>query len=134
MIGFDAIREHVIGQHTLKSNEPFVIGFDVLIADTGRLQGVFLAEIRGEKGGKFLRVSTPVAPLGGVGAERCLRFNWEQRVGFLAVTDLDGEPYIQLCENLRYDTMSVEDIDFVVRRIAPLADEIEQSITGQDQV
>jgi hypothetical protein len=32
---------------------------------------------------------------------RCLRFNWQQRMGFL-VEDLDGAPYLHRCANRPY--------------------------------
>ena len=58
-----------------------------------RHQGLHLAELEGERtGAKYLRISTPIGPLTGVDAKRCLRFNWEQRVGYLAVSDLTARP------------------------------------------
>ena len=130
---FKAIRDYVERQHQLKHNEPFVIGIDVAIGDTGRLQGVFLSEIEGDDGSKLLRVSSPVANVSHFNAVRCLELNWEQRVGYLAVADLAGEKFLQVCENLRYERLESTDIDYVIRRIAPMADELEQYAAGTDR-
>ena len=32
-----------------------------------------------------------------------LAFNWQSRVGYLAIGELDDVPYLQLCENRPYD-------------------------------
>ena len=62
-------------------------------------------------------------------AKRCLRFNWEQRVGFLAVSDLDGSPYLHLCENRPYELLSAGEIDHLIAEIGPLGDRLEQAIS-----
>lgn len=78
---FEQIRSHVSNLHTLRTNDPYLISFDLTLADD-RHQGIYLAEMEGEDELKFLRVSTPVGPATGVDATRCMRFNWEQRTGF----------------------------------------------------
>ena len=86
---FEAVRSHLGSRHTLRHNDPYLISFDLTVA-SGRHQGIYLAELEDESDRRFLRISTPVGPLSGIDAQRALRFNWEQRTGFLAVTDLDG--------------------------------------------
>ena len=76
----------------------------------------------------MLRVETPVVPLSDVGAEKCLRLNLTLRVGYLAVGDLDGIPYIKLCENLPYAFLEAQELDYTVSHIAELADQIEQML------
>src|SRR6187401_2077568 len=94
-----------------------------------RHQGMHLAELEHEDGRKYLRISTPIGPLTGMDAKRCLRFNWEQRVGFLAVSDLDGSPYLQLCVNRPYELLSENEIDRLFDEIGPLGDRMEQAIS-----
>jgi len=78
-------------------------------------------------------VSTPIGPLTGMDARRCLRFNWEQRLGFLAVSDLDGSPYLHLCENRPYELLNAKEIDRLVAELGPLGDKLEQAISqGED--
>lgn len=129
---FKAVRAYVEKQHQLTHNEPFVIGFDVAIGDSGRLQSVYLSEMDGDDGSKYLRVSSPIASVTHFDPVRCLELNWAQRVGYLAVADLDGDKFLQLCENVPYRRLDEEDIDHVVRRIAPLADDLEQYAEGHD--
>ena len=70
MQSFEQIRSHVGNLHTLRTNDPYLISFDLTLPD-GRHQGIYLAEIDDEDGGKFLRVSTPIGPATGVDAARC---------------------------------------------------------------
>ncbi len=127
---FEAIRSHLNGQYDLRHNDPYLISFDVLLPD-GRNQGMYLAELEDEKDRKYLRVSTPVGPLVGVDARRCLRFNWEQRVGYLAVSDLDGSPYIHLCENRPYELLTAEELDGLLAELSSLGDRLEKLVTHE---
>src|SRR6185312_6681642 len=101
---FEAVRSHIGSHYALRHNDPYLISFDLGLAKD-RCQGIYLAELEGEDGRRYLRISTPVGPLAGIDPCRCLRFNWLQRTGFLAVTDLDGSPYLHLCENRPYETL-----------------------------
>ena len=98
MQSFEDVRTHFAAHQTLADNEPYLISFE-LDTGEGRRQGIYLAELESEDGNKLLRVSTPVAPLGSMDPAKCLRFNWAQRVGYLALNDLDRVPYLHLCEN-----------------------------------
>ena len=95
-----------------------------------RHQGIFLAELEGDDGRKYLRVSTAIAPMTGIDARRALTFNWEQRVGYLAVSELDGAPYLQLCENRPYTSLTAAEIDRVVIEIGGLGDRIERAFSA----
>jgi hypothetical protein len=125
---FEAIRSHVGGNHALRHNDPYLISFDLDLAN-GRHQGIYLAEMEDENERKYLRISTPIGPLTGIDARRCLRFNWEQRVGFLAVSDLDGSPYLHLCENRPYELLDADELRRVIDEIGPLGDQLEQAIS-----
>ena len=130
---FSEVRKHIMDLYDLKIDEPFIIGFECQMEKPGRLQSMFLAELKNADGRRVLRVETPVVPLADLAAEKCLRINLMQRVGYLAVGDLDGVPYIKMCENLPYAFMVEEEIDYVIARVARTADQIEQSLEpGED--
>src|SRR5690242_20983529 len=95
---FEAVRSPLGAKHALRHNDPYLISFDLAVV-SGRPQGIYLAELEDESDRRYLRISTPIGPLSGIDPKRALRFNWEQRTGFLAVADLDGSPYLHLCEN-----------------------------------
>jgi hypothetical protein len=61
-------------------------------------------------------------------AEKCLRLNLMLRNGYLAVGDLDGTPYIKMCENILYDFLDRKLLRRQIDRIARLADEIEKAL------
>ncbi|HSX61841.1 MAG TPA: hypothetical protein VLF18_16750 [Tahibacter sp.] len=130
MHSFEQIRSHISAKHQLRINDPYLISFDLLLDNGTRHQGIYLSELDHEDGRKFLRISTPIGPLTGMDAKRCLRFNWEQRMGYLAVSDLDGSPYLQLCENRPYDNLVVEEIDLLINEMGPLGDRMEQAISA----
>lgn len=126
---FEAIRSHLGSIHALRHNDPYLISFDIELPG-GRHQGIYLAELEDENERKYLRISTPVGPLVGVDARRCLRFNWAQRVGYLAVSDLDGSPYIHVCENRPYDLLTKDELEGLIAEIGALGDQLEQAISS----
>jgi len=131
---FEAVRSHLGGLHELRHNDPYLISFDLPL-EGGRHQGIYLAELEDDTGRRFLRISTPVGPLAGTDPRRALRFNWEQRTGFLAVTDLDGSPFLHLCENRPYDLLDSSELQRVVLELGMLGDELEQAIlAGEDSL
>jgi hypothetical protein len=127
---FEEVRSYISAQQQLRINDPYLISFDLVIEGGKRHQGLYFAEIDAEDGRKYLRISTPIGPLTGMDAKRCLRFNWEQRVGFLAVSDLDGSPYLHLCENRPYELLSTEELDRLIDEIGPLGDRLEEAISA----
>jgi hypothetical protein len=126
---FEQIRSHVGSQHALRTNDPYLISFDLTL-ESGRHQGLYLAELEDEDGAKYLRVSTPIGPYTGIDGARCLRFNWEQRTGYLAISDLEGSPYLHLCENRPYGLLSTVEIDRVIDELGALGDRMEQAISN----
>ncbi len=126
---FEAIRSHVGGRYALTHNAPYQIGFDVPL-ERGRRQGIYLAEIEGERGRRYLRISTPIGPLARASAERCLRFNWEQRTGYFAVGDLDGEPWLHLCDNCPYAILDADELTRLIHELGTLGDRLEQMLHG----
>ncbi|MDE2085529.1 MAG: hypothetical protein KGI64_11810 [Xanthomonadaceae bacterium] len=130
MHSFEEIRSSIQARHTLRINDPYLLCFDLALDGGNRHQGLYLAEIEGEDGRKFLRVSTPIGALAGMDAKRCLRFNWEQRVGYLAVSDLDGAPYLHLCENRPYELLTAKELMRLIDEIGPLGDRLEKAMSA----
>ena len=129
---FEAVRSHVAARHALHHNDPYLISFDLPVKH-GRHQGIYLAELEGESDRRYLRVSTPIGPLAGTDPQRCLRFNWEQRTGYLAVADLDGSPYLHLCENRLYEFLDADELERVIGALGTLGDRLERVIaSGED--
>lgn len=115
-------------RHTLMIDEPFLLGFESPADAGNRKQSMFLAEIKDSDGRRYLRIETPVVPLEDFDAEKCLRINLMQRVAYLAVGDLDGIPYIKLCENMPYSTLNEQELEYVINTMAPFADRIEKAL------
>jgi len=126
---FEQVRSHAGSQHRLRTNDPYLISFDLTL-EHGRHQGIYLTELDGEDGHKYLRISTPIGPATGIDPARCLRFNWEQRTGYLAVSDLDGSPYLHLCENRPYELLRGDELDRVIAELGQLGDRLELSISA----
>lgn len=134
MHNFEDIRSHLATRHALTQNQPFVISLDLKLP-AGRVQSLFLADIETEDHRRVLRISTPVASLAQLPAEKCLRFNWAQRMGFLAVDDMDGVPYVHLCENRGYGSLSGREVDRVLAELGELADGLESVVShGADRL
>lgn len=124
---FEAVRSYLGAQHALRHNDPYLISFDLAVAQ-GRHQGIYLAELEDESGRRYLRISTPIGPLAGIDPRRALRFNWEQRTGFLALADLDGSPYLHLCENRPYELLEPSEVERVIAELGALGDQLERAI------
>jgi len=123
---FSEVRNHILESYKLRIDEPFIISFECQINGGERRQSIFLAELKTGDGRRVLRVETPVVPLEDMSAEKCLRLNLTLRVGYLAVGDLDGVPYIKMCENLPYAFLGDEELDYTIKHVAHLADQMEQ--------
>lgn len=125
---FAEIREHVMENHELFLDEPFQLGFECPIKDSNRRQSIFLAELKTSDGRRFLRIETPVVPLEDFDAEKCLRINLMQRVGYLAVGDMEGVPYIKMCENTSYAALNPQELEYAVHTVARVADLMEKEL------
>ena len=130
MRSFEEVRSHLSGKHKMKTNDPYLLSFDLEVRD-GRHQGIYLVELEDEAGRRYLRVSTPIGPLAGMDAKRCLRFNWEQRTGYLAEADLDGSPYLHLCENRPYDYLDERELARLIEELGATGDQLEQLVNGE---
>ncbi len=126
MQNFEQIRSHLVTTgYKMILQEPFVLCVELSLAQGKRHQAIFLSELQDDDGNEVLRVSTAIAPITGVDARRALAFNWASRVGYLAIGELDGVPYLQLCENRPYHCLDAADIDRLVLEIGGTGDEME---------
>lgn len=134
MQNFEQIRAHVATHYTLTASDPYLIGIELSLNGGQRRQGIFLAELEGEDGRKYLRISSAIAPMTGIDARRALSFNWQQRVCYLAQSELDGVPYLQLCENRPYSALTPAEIDRLVLEIGGLGDRLERAFSAGGDV
>jgi len=125
---FAEVRQHVIQNHQLFIDEPFQIAFECPIDGNDRKQTVFLAELKSSDNRRYLRVETLICPLEDFDAEKCLRINLILRVGYLAVGDLEGTAYVKMCENLAYNSLNGDELEYVISHVAPMADKMEQAL------
>ena len=130
MRDFEQIRGHLLARYQLTTSEPFLLCVRLSLDQGRRHQSIYLAELETEDGRRFVRVSTVLAPTTGVDLKRALAFNWESPVGYLAVSPLDGVPYLQLCENRPYETLDAAEIDRLVLEIGGLGDRIENLLSA----
>lgn len=132
MHSFKTIRQHLSSA-----------GFNVILQDEGvasielslehgtRHQAIFLSELQDDDGRPYLRVSTAVAPVAGVDASRALAFNWQSRVGYLAIGDMGGTPYLQLCENRPFNGLDGAEVHRLVLDIGGTGDRMERALSGE---
>ncbi|MGY6630611.1 MAG: hypothetical protein ACXIUL_06325 [Wenzhouxiangella sp.] len=124
---FAALEAHVKAHFNVVHEEPFLLGLEVPVGNE-RHQSVFLAELKGSDGKRFLRVETTVAPLADHDPEKCLRVNLMLRTGYLAVGDMEGMAFLKLCENMLYNNLNTDALDYMIRHIAELGDKIEETL------
>ena len=131
MDNFEQIRSHLLASgYKLTLQEPFVLCVELSLAQGKRHQAIFLSELQDDDDRAYLRASTVIAPTTGLDARRALAFNWESRVGFLAIGELDGVPYLQLCENRPYDCLDAAEVDRLVLEIGGTGDEMERRMSA----
>lgn len=131
---FSEIEEYIRGHFNVVHAEPFMLAVEVQVGEEGRSQDIFLAELKNSDERRVLRMETNIAPLGEHDAEKCLRVNLMLRIGYLAVGDLDGLPFIKLCHNMTYDQVSMESMRYAINHLALLGDSIEHTLTGGEDL
>jgi len=129
MLNFEQIRGHLLARYKLTTSEPYLLCVRLSLDKGRRHQSIYLAELEHEDR-KFVRVSTVLGPTTGVDLKRALAFNWESPVGYLAISPLDGVPYLQLCENRPYDCLDASEVDRLVLEIGGLGDRIEHLLSA----
>jgi len=131
---FTEVRQHILDNHKLFIDEPFQLAFDCPMDGGNRRQAVYIAELKASDNRRYLRVETLICPLADFDAEKCLRINLILRVGYLAVGDLDGVAYVKMCENLPYNSLDGEELEYVISHVAPMADRMEQALETSDDI
>ena len=130
MQNFEQIRSAINGEYKITARDPYMVCVELSLAQGRRHQSIFLAEIEDDDGRKYLRVSTVLAPMTGLDARRMLSFNWQSRVGYMAIGDLDGIPYLQLCENRPYETINAAEVDRLILEIGGIGDNLERMLSN----
>ena len=130
MQNFEQIRSAIPREHKITAREPYMVCVELSLDQGRRHQSVFLAEVEDDDARKYLRVSTVVAPMTGLDGKRILAYNWNSRVGYMAAGELDGVPYLQLCENRPYDCLDAAEIDRLVLEIGGTGDEMERRMSA----
>jgi hypothetical protein len=131
MQNFEQIRSHLATtDFRVTMQEPYVVCIELSLDNGRRHQAIFLSEIEDDDGLHYLRVSTVVAPITGIDCKRALAFNWESRVGYLAIGDLDGVPYIQLCENRPYHSLTPAEVDRLILELGGMGDRLERALSA----
>lgn len=131
MQNFEQIRSHIAsGDFRVTIQEPYVVCVELSLDNGRRHQAIFLSELESEDGRCLLRVSTVIAPITGIDCRRALAFNWESRVGYLAIGELDGVPYLQLCENRPYTGLDAAEVDRLVLEIGGMGDQLERALSA----
>ena len=131
MRNFESIRKHLkTASFKVTTHGDEVICIELSLEQGTRHQAIFLSELDDDDGRPYLRVSTAIAPTTGLDARRALVFNWQSRVGYLAIGDLDGVPYLQLCENRPYEGLDAAEVDRLVLEIGGLGDRMEKMMSA----
>jgi len=130
MQNFEKIRSSIQGKYKITARDPYMVCVELSLAQGRRHQSIFLAEIEDDDGRKYLRVSTVIAPMTGLDARRMLAFNWQSRVGYMAIGELDSVPYLQLCENRPYDSLTGSEVDRLILEIGGTGDNLERMLSA----
>ena len=132
MQNFEQIRSHLSKSgYKVTMHEPYVACVELSLAGGNRHQAIFLSELGNDDERGYLRVSTVIAPITGVDARRALGLNWQSSVGYLAIGELDGVPYLQLCENRPYEGLTPSEVDRMVLEIGGLGDSMERALSAE---
>jgi hypothetical protein len=130
MQNFEQIRGTIPREHKITAREPYMVCVELSLDQGRRHQSVFLAEVEDDDERKYLRVSTVVAPMTGLDAKKMLAYNWNSRVGYMACGELDGVPYLQLCENRPYETLSPGEVERLILEIGGTGDHLERNLSA----
>ncbi len=132
MHNFEQVRGHLNSSgYKVTMHDPFVACVELSLGNGKRHQAIFLSELGNDDERSYLRVSTVIAPITGIDARRALGFNWQSSVGSLAIGELDGVPYLQLCENRPYESLSPAEVDRLVLEIGGLGDSMERALSAE---
>ncbi len=132
MQNFEKIRSHLAtAGYRVTMSDPYVACVELSLDQGKRHQAIFLSELGNDDERSYLRVSTVIAPTTGIDTRRALAFNWQSSVGYLAIGDLDGVPYLQLCENRPYQGLDAAEVDRLILEIGGLGDRMERALSAE---
>ena len=132
MHDFEQIRQQLVSAgFRLTAQVEGVVCVELSLERGTRHQSIFISELDGDDQRPLVRVSTVIAPTTGIDARRALVFNWQSRVGYLGIGDLDGVPYLQLCENRPYDGLTPAEVERLVLEIGGLGDRMERALSAE---
>ena len=132
MQNFEQIRSHLVASDfRVTMQDPYVVCVELSLDGGRRHQAIFLSELQDDDGRNYLRTSTVIAPITGIDARRALAFNWSSHVGYLAIGERDGVPYLQLCENRPYDGLDAAEIGRLVLEIGGMGDRLERALSAE---
>jgi hypothetical protein len=131
MHNFEQIRSHLAASDfRVTMQDPYMVCVELSLDGGRRHQAIFLSELEDDDNRSYLRVSSVIAPTTGIDCKRALAFNWESRVGYLAIGDLDGVPYLQLCENRPYYGLTPAEVDRLILEIGGMGDRMERALSA----
>lgn len=129
---FQQIRNHLVASgFRITLDDAEVLCVELSLDGGKRHQSIFLSELQDDDARSVLRVNTVIAPTTGIDAKRALVFNWQSRIGYLAIGDLDGVPYLQLCENRPYDGLNPSELDRLILEIGGVGDSLERALSAE---
>ena len=132
MQNFEQIRSHLNKSgYKVTMQQPYVACVELSLDKGSRHQAIFLSELGNDDERSYLRVSTVIAPITGIDARRALGFNWQSSVGYLSIGDLDGVPYLQLCENRPYESLDPAELGRLVLEIGGMGDRLERALSAE---
>ena len=128
---FEQIRSHVTaGDFRVTLQDPYMVCMELSLNGGKRKQEIYLSELQDDDGRNYLRVSTVVAPLASVDCRRALGFNWQSRVGYLSIGNLENGEYLQLCENRPYESLTAAELDRLILEIGGMGDRLEKALNS----
>lgn len=129
---FEQIRHHLAAAgYRVTMSDAYVACVELSLDQGKRHQAIFVSELGNDDDRSYVRVSTVIAPTTGIDTRRALAFNWQSSVGYLAIGDLDGVPYLQLCENRPYEGLTAAEVDRLILEIGGLGDRMERALSAE---
>jgi hypothetical protein len=120
------IQKHLRGHYRLQDDEPDMMSM-VWSYDDGRHQKILLRRYH-SAGREHVEFKSPFARQGQVDCEQVLRDNAKLPIGAVA---LSGEVFLVMY-NALVCTLEMEHVDFLLQRIADIADSLEEKYGNGD--
>jgi hypothetical protein len=125
--GWSDIQTFMRSTYRLQDDDPDMMSV-VWAYDDGRTQRVFVRRYKADDR-SMVEVKSPFARSGDVSAEVLLRENAQMTLATIAQS---GDVYLAIY-NVLLDAISVDDFDFVLKRVASTADALEEKYASRDE-